>query len=105
MKPQIRDVRFDFRGGRNSAVSPDLLNADELVDATNVRLGQTFGGFVKRSGTQRMHAAALEGAATIKGVTQWDGPSGKQIVVISNGRLNYSNTTSIPLAFTEVVPS
>lgn len=84
-KQIVTDSRYDFRGGRNTAISPDLLNLNELVDATNVRLSASYGGFTKRTGSQRIHRGAFPGP--IQGVTQWDTPSGKQVVVISGGML------------------
>jgi len=98
-KPTVVEQRFDFRGGRNTAISPDLLNPNELVDCTNARLSSTYGGFAKRTGSQRIHAAAFP--AQIRGVTQWDTPSGKQIVVISNGSLWYRTGFSYGVAFTQ----
>lgn len=89
MKPHITEQRFDFRGGRNTAISPDLLNPNELVDCTNARLSSVYGGFAKRTGSQRIHQTAF--SAAINGVFQWDGPSGKQVVVISGGSLWFRN--------------
>jgi len=98
-KRKVQEARFDFRGGRNTAISPDLLNNNELVDATNCRLVDSYGAFGKRTGCQRIHAAAFP--AAIRGVTQWDGPSGKQTVVISNGSLYWRDGTSFTPAFTQ----
>lgn len=80
-KPIVTDARFDFRGGRNTAISPDLLKDNELVDATNVRLTATYGSITKRSGCQQIHQTAF--TSDILGVTQWDGPNGKQVVAIT----------------------
>lgn len=99
-KPVVVENRFDFRGGRNTAISPDLLNPNELVDCTNARLSDSYGGFSKRSGTQRIHPNAFP--AAVRGLTQWDGPSGKQLVVISNGDLYYRNGFSFGAPFTLV---
>lgn len=99
-KAQVIEQRFDFRGGRNTAISPDLLNSNELVDCTNARLSESYGGFVKRSGSQRIHPNAFPGP--VLGVTQWDAPSGKQVVVISNGDLWYRNGFAFGAQFTQV---
>src|SRR5882724_11548012 len=99
-KPQVVEQRFDFRGGRNTAISPDLLNANELVDCTNARLSETYGGFVKRSGSQRIHPDAFP--APVLGITQWDAPAGKQVVVISNGDLYYRTGYDFSAPFTKV---
>ena len=99
-KTRVTDARFDFRGGLNTAVSPDLLNPNELVLATNARLVSNYGAITKRSGTQRIHATAFP--ATINGVFQWDVPTasgGKQTVVISNGSLYYRDGLSYTPAF------
>src|SRR5574341_1472733 len=96
-KPRVTESRFDFRGGRVSAISPDLLNANELVDATNTRLVNSYGAFGKRLGSQRIHPDAL--TAAIRGVTQWDISGGKQIVAIANGKLYYRDGFDYSVAF------
>jgi hypothetical protein len=101
-KPLVYDSRADFRGGRNTTVSPDDLNPTELVDSTNARLANTLiGAIMKRTGSQRFHAAALPTPVT--GLTQWDGPSGKQTVAIANGSLWWA-PQGIPVTFTQVTP-
>lgn len=96
-KPIVQESRFDFRKGRNTAVSPDLLTDEELVDTTNIRLIGSYGAFTKRTGCQRVHNSAFP--AAVRGVFQWDGPSGKQTVVISNGSLYYRDGYSFTPAF------
>lgn len=92
-KKKLEDTRYDFRGGRNTAVSQDLLNPNELLDSVNVRLVSTtagvVGGVQKRKGTKRVHASSIGGGNPITAITQWDGPSGKQLVALSNGKLHY----------------
>src|SRR6266550_5602285 len=100
-KPYLTEPRFDFRGGRNTTTSPDLLNTNELVDATNARL-DILGGVNKRTGTKRIHTTAIGTGQPVKGVFQWDSPGGKQVVAISNGRL-YHKTTEFG-EFAEVIP-
>lgn len=90
----LTDARFDFRGGRNSANSPDSLSVNELVNATNARLTVEYGAFAKRTGTRRLHATALGLPSTINGLTQWDGPSGKQVVAVCGGDLYYRNAST-----------
>lgn len=102
-KPLVRETRFDFRKGRNTAISPDLLNDDELVDTTNARLSEKYGAFTKRSGCQRLHPNAFP--AAIRGITQWDALSGKQIVVISNGDLYFRDGSDYSAAFTKATSS
>src|SRR5258708_28598096 len=103
MKPQVVESRYDFRGGRNTAISPDLLNPNELVDCTNARLSSTYGGFTKRTGSQRIHKTAFP--AAVNGVMQWDSPSGKQVVVVSNGSLWWRNGFDLTQAFQQVLPA
>lgn len=87
----LLEARNDFRGGRNSTASPDLLNINEVVNLTNARISLEYGGIVKRTGNRRMQATVLP--AAIMGVTQWDSSVGvKQIVAISNGDLYYKTT-------------
>jgi hypothetical protein len=66
-----------------------LLNPNELVDATNARV-ENYGAVAKRSGSKRMHVTALP--AAIRGLFQWDSPSGKQVVAISNGDLYHKTS-------------
>jgi len=101
-KSYLTEVRFDFRGGRNTTTSPDLLNNNELVESTNTRL-DILGAAIKRTGTKRVHTTALGGGAPVKGVFQWDSPGGKQIVAISNGDLWHK--TSAFGEFTQVAPA
>lgn len=99
-KPIVRESRFDFRKGRNSAISPDLLNDDELVDLTNARLTSKYGAVTKRGGCQRMHPNVFP--AAIRGAFQWDSPNAKQVVVISGGDLYYRNGYDLNAPFTLV---
>ena len=101
-KAIVQESRFDFRGGRVTAISPDLLNPNELV-TTNVRLTSQYGAFGKRSGCQRIHANAFP--IGIRGVTQWDITSGKQTVVISNGDLYFRNGLSFDANFIKAASS
>lgn len=102
-KPVLQETRFDFRKGLVTSVSPDLLNPDELVATTNARLTGVYGAFKKRNGCQRIHPDAFSEA--IMGVTQWDAPSGKQVVVISNGKLYWRNGTSFTPSFQQASTS
>jgi len=103
MKRVVTESRYDFRGGRNTAISTDLLNPNELVDCTNTRLSTVYGGFSKRTGCQRIHQTAL--GASIDGLTQWDGPNGKQVVAIANGKLYYRDGFDYTVAFSSKTPT
>lgn len=100
-KPHLQESRYDFRQGRNSAVSPDLLNESELVDATNVRIDTSYGGFTKRTGTRRLHTTALA-SGIVYNVIQWDSPGGKELVAIDD---TLWHKTSALGDFTQVVPA
>lgn len=105
-KPVVVESRYDFRGGRNTAITSDLLNPNELVDATNARLTANYGGFSKRTGTQKIHQTAIGSGARVDGLTQWDkNPSTKQIVAISGGKLWYRDGFDYGVAFTSVTPT
>lgn len=97
-RPPIVEPRFDFRGGRNTAVSPDQLNPNELSDCTNTRVDSVYGGLVKRGGSRRMQTTALPNP--IKAVTVWDSPSGKQIAVIAKSTDNVYHLYTKPFDFT-----
>lgn len=98
------EARFDFRGGRNVYVSPDLLGENELRDSTNARV-DTDGPITKRTGSRRLHASALAASTVIRGLVEWDGPSGVQLVAICNGDLFYRNRSAGEFAaFTQVDP-
>lgn len=103
-KELVSEPRNDFRGGLNVYLSPDLLADNELTNTDNARI-DTNGPIAKRLGTRRMHSAALAASTAIKGIVQWDGPSGSQIVAICNGDLFYRNQSSGEYAaFTQVDP-
>jgi hypothetical protein len=102
-KERIPEHRYDFSGGLNTSVSPDRLGPTELVQATNARLATSFGAIAKRTGTRRMHTTALGSPSPIRGLVQWDSPSGKQLVAIANGRLHHKTTDFGE--FAQVVPA
>lgn len=94
----------DFRGGLNTLVSPDRLNLNELVQATNARLTVQHGALAKRTGTRRVHTTAIGLGNPVTGVFQWTQDNGtRQLVAIANGNL-YHKTTEFG-DFTEVVPA
>lgn len=101
-KQRLLEARFDFSGGRNSTANPDELRANELVDCTNARCDKTK-RIIKRTGSRRMHTTAIGSGAPVRGLGQWDSPSGAQVVAISNGRL-YHKLTDYG-EFTEVIPA
>lgn len=102
-KELLTEHRFDFRGGRNVAVSPDLLNLNELTDTTNARLDTSYGGIAKRTGSRRMHATAIGSGNPIRGLFQWNDAGTQQLVAICNTNL-YHKTSDFG-NFTEVNPS
>lgn len=105
-KQLMAESRSSFTGGLNTADNADQLRNDELVDAQNVRLDIARGALAKRTGTRRLHATAFAAGAEIKGVRQWDAPSGKQLVAIAGGNLYHRDQSSGQFsAFTEVVPA
>lgn len=84
----VTDVRFDFRGGLSTNFSQDALDISEVREAFNCRLGDQYGTLAKRAGTQRIHTNAIGGGGKVLGVTQWNSPSGAQVVAIcDNGKL------------------
>jgi hypothetical protein len=104
VKEKVIESRNDFRGGLNVYLSPDLLAPNELLETQNARV-DTDGPVIKRTGSRRLHASALNAATEIKGSYQWDGPSGSQLVAICNGDLFYRNLSSGEFAaFTQVDP-
>jgi hypothetical protein len=104
VKEKLIESRNDFRGGLNVYLSPDLLSPNELIETQNARI-DTDGPVIKRTGSRRLHASALNAATEIKGSFQWDGPSGSQLVAICNGDLFYRNLSSGEFAaFTQVDP-
>lgn len=80
-RPVLSDARYDFRGGRNTSVTDNQLNPNELMDCTNARVDSVYGGFTKRNGSRRMNTTAL--GSSIRAITTWDSPSGKQIAAIA----------------------
>lgn len=112
----IADVR-DFSKGidLNSTWSEHkapLLIASEArftPSTTGAVLSTTSGGrraVTTRQGTRRMHQTAIGSGNPVRGLIQWDAPTGKQIVAISNGNLYYRNAATGEYgAFTQVVPA
>lgn len=90
----------DWLGGRNTTVSPDRLQANELVDCTNMRMAERYGALVKRAGSQRLHETTL--GASVTGVFQWDAPGGKQLVAVADGSLFFLDEEDVE--FTEEAP-
>ena len=101
-KRKLIEQRDDFRGGLNTSVNPDKLNANELVLATNARLLEPYGAIVKRTGTRRLHTTAIASGADVLGLIQWDASTGKQIVAIAGGKLYHKIEAATN--FTEVTP-
>jgi hypothetical protein len=105
-KPLLTEARFNWVGGLNTTLNPDQLGTDELVGAQNVRLDASTGALTKRTGSRRLHETALASGAAIKGLVQWDSPSGPQIVAIAGGRLYHRLASAGEFAaFTEVIPA
>lgn len=111
MKNSVFDSRFDFRGGLVTAISPDLLNTNELVDSTNCQISEQYGSITGRKGSQRIHQNQLSSIfvgpfqyQTVNGLIQWDAPgvTGKQIVAICGGVLHYRNGYNFATNFTVV---
>ncbi|MCK5316329.1 MAG: hypothetical protein KAJ55_00365 [Anaerolineales bacterium] len=75
---------FDFRGGVNRSFTEDALDNTELAVCQNGRVGDRFGGIVKRVGSQRIHTDTLESGAAIFGVHQWDHATEK-LAAVCNG--------------------
>jgi hypothetical protein len=83
-RKSIEDPRFDFRGGLNSGMSEDILNRDEFRSGKNARA--LLGEIEKRAGSKRLHGTAIgAGDGSIKGVYQWDSPTGPQLIAIAGG--------------------
>lgn len=102
-KPSIpRDLAY-WSGGRNSTFSRDRLDPSELVDTTNVRIGEQYGALTKRPGSQRLHSAAIGAGAAVTGLFQWDWSGGKQLVALSAGNLYHKLVAAAN--FTAVVPA
>ena len=101
-KKILTEHRFDFRGGRNVAVSADRLDENELLDCTNARLDTSYGAFAKRTGSRRLRTSAIGSGNPVRGVVQWNNAGTLQVVAICNGNL-YHKTSDFG-NFTEVVP-
>lgn len=101
-RQQVQDIRFDFRGGVNTAFGTDLLDATELRRAKNTR-GYPYGSLSKRNGTKRLHDTALDGGTAPNGLFQFHPALGRQIVAIAGGDLWHK----LPAAtnFTQVASS
>lgn len=74
------EVWNDFRGGINRSVSPDLIDAADVVDAVNVTYQPAAGGLTLRPGLQQVYA----GGTGMYAPTQFL-PGGDRLFVLSNG--------------------
>jgi hypothetical protein len=74
------DPRFDFRGGVNTALAEDLLDARELRSTQDGRAVR--GALTPRKGSKRVHVTALPGGAPL-GLRQWTAPGGLEVVAIA----------------------
>lgn len=83
---RIPALRFDFRGGVNTAFSEDLVDHTELRSAKNVRLGLE-GGIVKRLGTQALMSTGI-GASEVNHLFQWDSPDIHTVLARVTGDAN-----------------
>lgn len=86
-RPRSTIPRFDWRGGVNTSYSEDVLDANELRRVKNGRVLQA--DIEKRTGTQRIHDAAIGGVQPVMGLHQWDAPAGKQVVAIAGGNFHH----------------
>lgn len=105
-KPKLKEHRFDFRGGYNDDVSPVVLQPSQLTNMPNVTLDDPgkHGQLRMRDGSRRLHQTSL--GAAIRGIYQWDGPSGRQLVAVAAGDLWYRNVGAGDFAaFTGVSPT
>jgi hypothetical protein len=98
----MQEFRDDFRGGLNTQTSPDLLNPNELILATNIRLDGKFGAIRNRPGCRKLHQTALGSPSVVTGVYQWiePGAGALQLVAVANTDVFYK--TSDYGAFTTV---
>ena len=103
MGGEVRDARFDFRGGVNTTFSQEVLQPNELRAAQNLRLNK-FGALVKCAGSQRLHGTAIASGADVIGVFQWDESSeAGQVVAVAGG--NFYHKAIADANFTEVSSS
>jgi hypothetical protein len=89
----------DHTSGVNVSFSPDVDVQSYLLSARNARTS-LYGSVEKRASTQRIHESAVGGGAAIKGIHQWNGPSGRQTLAVSNGSLWHK--TSAQADFSQV---
>lgn len=100
MQPKIEAARHDFKGGLVLNVLKEDTNPDEVFDAFNVRFRKGY--VTPRLGSQRIHTTAIGSGNPVRGVHQWQSPSGRQVVAIANGR--FYHKTSATGEFTEIDP-
>lgn len=108
-KTKLMEVRTDFSGGLNVTDSLMNLNPNEfsqfLNAKTNAGLVQSAdNAILKRKGTQRTHNAVIGvvGNRVVRGIFQWDSPTGLQVVAVAGGRFYWKNNDFDD--FTEVIP-
>lgn len=103
MKERAFEARGGFAGGLNVAVSPDMLNPDELLRCYNARV-EPGGSVSRRQGSRKLNSVALGtgGEFRIRGVHYWEPGGVGQLVAIAGGRLYYA--ASPFTTYSEIIP-
>lgn len=93
---RVFDRQSSFAGGLNTTADISQLRPNELRVARNARLTE-YGAVLKRRGTQRIHATALESGSPVKTGYYW--ADADKLLAIANGRLHDANT-GLPTTWT-----
>ncbi len=97
----VSESQENLAGGLNISADASQLQPNQLRRAQNGRLTQ-FGGFLKRLGSQNLHASALGSGNPVRGGFSWEKDDGtQQELAVSNGHLNFG-TYGIPMTWTQV---
>lgn len=96
--PQIIAAQGAFSGGLNVSSDEGQLRPDEVRIAEDGRLTE-YGGILRRGGTQRLHATALQSGSPVLGGYSWQRVGVVQQLAVSNGIL-HTATYNIPTTWT-----
>lgn len=100
-RPRVVDQQEGFRGGLNTAADLSQVAPDEVRRADNA-VATEFGALVKRGGSRRLNASALNSTNPVQAGFSWRKDDGTaQELVLCNGRLYTATYGTPPVTFTD----
>ena len=93
-RPVVQDRNTRFDGGLNISADPSQLAPNQVRRAENCRL-TVFGGIIKRFGSRKLHATALQRASVVRAGFAWIKDDGtQQLLAVAAGKLHTATYSS-----------